>query len=116
MNTKFAFPALAALLLVGSAAAARDSADGDGRTSTVVKYADLDLSSQAGAHQMLSRIHHAAKEVCGPQPFDEIDRHYEFDPCVAKATKEAVARLGSPVVTAMYGGKGSKGTVALASR
>lgn len=117
MSIKAIFPALAAVLLVGTTAVARENAHGDqDQVSTTVKYGDLDLSTQAGARAVLGRIHRAASEVCGPAPFNPLDRRWEYEPCVNKAIDGAVARLNSPTVTAMNGGKASKAAVALASR
>ena len=87
----------------------------DDVVSARISYEDLDLSNAAGGRAMLARIRAAAKGVCG-DPYDALWQKYEYQPCVDKAIDRAVARLGSPVVTALNSGHGSKEPVALASR
>ena len=55
------FAAIAALTL----ASAAQAADAPSAVSRTVSYADLDLSSDAGARKMAQRIRTASNEVCG---------------------------------------------------
>lgn len=83
-------------------------ADGLGRTQMspqiAVSYADLDLSREAGARVMLSRLESAASSVCGGWPdIRRLDRVAAYRACTHKAMDGAVARLGSAKVGALYG-------------
>jgi UrcA family protein len=61
MAIRFASLALAAAL-VSAPAFAAPAADGMSRT---VRFADLDLSTDAGATALRQRVHYAARMVCG---------------------------------------------------
>lgn len=83
-------------------------ADGLGRTQMSpqisVSYADLDLSREAGARVMLSRLESAASSVCGGWPdIRRLDRVAVYRACTHKAMDGAVAQLGSMKVGALYG-------------
>jgi UrcA family protein len=95
---------LAAVLALGIAAGGHAASARDiGTPSVKVKYADLDLTSEAGARAVLQRIHSAAKSACADRSDDIFDRYYLWVPCVAHATNRAVAALGAPLVTALNG-------------
>jgi UrcA family protein len=95
--------ALTAVLALGIAAGGHTASAEDTATASVkVKYADLDLTSEAGARALLQRLHRAAKTVCGDRGDDPFER-YLWAPCVADATNRAVATLGNPLVTALNG-------------
>jgi UrcA family protein len=73
--------------------------------SVRVSFADLDLSSEAGAQAMLSRIRRAAAQACqqvstnvGPD-FEAMSR---FDACRRGAIERSVRKLAAPVVSALY--------------
>ena len=72
----------------------------------VVSYGDLDLSSNAGAATLYSRIRSAAREVC--EPLDDVMiklLRAKYD-CRADAVARAVAKVDSPALTNYYLGKG----------
>jgi len=60
---------LAALLLSGSQAAILADEPGQARSATI-GYADLNLAADDGVAVFMTRIHLAAKEVCGGTPLD----------------------------------------------
>jgi UrcA family protein len=98
-----ALTAMATLCLAGGAQAA--PAQNDDVPSVVVKYADLNLDSEAGAKALLRRVNHAARMVCGEQNDDPISRlDFAIPACVRRATDQAVERLGNATVTAMNQG------------
>jgi UrcA family protein len=73
--------------------------------SKTVRYSDLDISSEAGARSLLSRIRRAANYVCsGGDWVIQMNRGAAFQACVQRSSSRAVAELGNPVVTAMYDG------------
>jgi UrcA family protein len=72
--------------------------------STIVRYGDLNLANPDGARAVLTRIKHAARQVCEPAPESALE-YDDWRKCMAKATDGAVARLNAPMVTAAYSGK-----------
>lgn len=116
MFTPFTLTALSATLALGMAACGQSAAAQTPDTVSVkVSYADLNLSTEAGAKAMLQRIRTAAKKICGAEMDDPIERLYEYKPCVNGTTDRAVAQFGNPIVTALNSGKRAPAAMALAS-
>jgi UrcA family protein len=89
---------LSALMLLAPAAA---SAAED---VMIVRYGDLNLSSDAGARAALRRIRHAADRFCGPS--DQSLRMYvAVESCKTRMVDKAVTVLAEPRVTAMHTGQ-----------
>ena len=102
---------LAAATLAAGVGSAGASAAADHHTvSTTVRYGDLDLANAEGAKAMLTRIKHAARQVCQPAPESALD-YADWRNCVSKATDRAVSSLNAPMVTAAYSGKQSNSVV-----
>lgn len=97
--------AAAAMIFSAFAAAPASAATSGVRTETV-RYADLNLNSQAGAHAMLSRIDYAARRACfsmtGPMP---LTSRAAIRACRTDAMANAVDTLNAPMVSAMYYGR-----------
>jgi len=70
---------------------------GDARSETV-KFADLDLSTQAGVETLYTRIHAAALRVCA-QPAGE---QAAVGGCMTKAESSAIGQVNIPLLTAFY--------------
>lgn len=70
---------------------------GDDRSETV-KFADLNLSSQAGVEALYGRIHAAARRVC-EQPAGELTAVRK---CMTKAESDAIGKVNVPLLTAFY--------------
>ncbi|HEY2661660.1 MAG TPA: UrcA family protein [Caulobacteraceae bacterium] len=109
MSAKSILTAMTALAAVGFAGAAQpalaqDRATDPDAVSVNVAFADLNLSSHAGAKVLLQRIHQAAKQICG-EPDRSLARRGEYVDCMKTTTDRAVASVNSPLVTAMYSGK-----------
>jgi UrcA family protein len=81
-----------ASVLVGTNAFADDV------RSETVKFADLNVGSQAGVEALYRRIHAAARRVCD-QPAGESTA---IRPCVTKAESQAIGKLNLPLLTAFY--------------
>ncbi len=80
-----------------------------------ISYADLNLSTPGGASALYQRIHGAAERVCGPVTRSIADMS-RYKSCVAKATSDAVAKVGREELTAVYESHAGKArTVQLAS-
>jgi len=91
-STLVAALTLAAISPVGVAAAVHDDVRRE-----VVRFADLDLTRPAGAHELYRRIQRAAREVCeryGPAGYDRS--------CADQAIARAVATVGAPLLRAHY--------------
>jgi UrcA family protein len=95
--SSFRFAIIAAVGLLGSAQALADEPQ-----SIKVSYADLDLSTQAGATTLYNRIRSAARTVCG---YDDAPYgHFAFKRCFKQAVGDAVAKVNSPQLTALHQG------------
>jgi UrcA family protein len=101
MFAKSSLITVAALAVLGSVTSSR-VAIAQEKPGVKVRYADLDLTTAAGAKVMLGRIRMAAKEACGwAPPNNDLAAQPIFRQCVGGATSRAVATLDSPLVTAM---------------
>lgn len=90
----------------------------DYKASEAVSYADLDLGTSDGARTLLRRIDFAAKRVCGPEPsHSPLQPHLTafYQRCVMDSVDATVARIDSPLLTAMRGEQ-QPGGATLASR
>jgi len=72
--------------------------------SVTVRYADLDLSTSAGANELYQRIQAAAKQVCGPPGADLIEQT-GWRRCYRMAVGDAVRKVNSPLLIAVHTGK-----------
>lgn len=117
MQTKSYLTAVMTVLALGAAGVSQTAfAQSDDVASVRVSYADLNLSSTAGAQTILQRIHHAANSVCGPQSSNPIDRVARLrEVCVKQAVSQSVHQLNVPMVTALYAGDGGAMLTILAS-
>jgi UrcA family protein len=78
------------------------------QVSTKVYLGDLDLNTNTGAQTAVSRIHRAARDICGPDwDVRDFDSRRQYDQCVAQAEDRAVASIDRPMVTAAntHGGR-----------
>lgn len=74
--------------------------------SMTVSYSDLDVSQEAGAKVLLSRINASAKRVCGPAPTSAIDFRDKtaYTKCVKTAIDQAVAGSNQALLMNLHGG------------
>ncbi len=85
--------------------------------SVQISLAGVDLQLKAGAKIALGRIHTAAHQICGEEPTDGLDSRVQYRACLNQVTDRAVAKLGSPTVTALNGpAHGSAKVVQTAAR
>ncbi len=75
-----------------------------GPRSVTVNFADLDLSTGAGATTLIHRIRRAAKDVCGEHG-PALVEIADWQNCVIGATDDAVRSVHNPLVTALYSGQ-----------
>jgi UrcA family protein len=103
---------LAAAAWLACASVAFSAHAGDDRSETV-KFADLNVDTQAGAETLYGRIHAAARRVC-ELPAGEMAGVRR---CMNKAESEAIGKVNSPLLTAFYQQKtGNKPQTITASR
>jgi UrcA family protein len=92
--------ACAAAMWLACTLVASNAHAGDSRSETV-KFADLNVSTQAGAEALYGRIHAAARRVCD-QPAGEMEA---VASCMKKAESEAIGKVNAPLLTAYYQNK-----------
>lgn len=101
---------LAVATLVGAGTAS--ASDNVVARSKVVKYDDLNLSTQAGVERLYTRIRSAARTVCGPTygaslataPATSARRRRCMDDAIASAVKQ----VDNTILTAMHNSKSTK--------
>ncbi len=109
LSTKI-FTVLAILAVADLASHTAFAAEAASDTPQVrVSYADLDLNAPAGAAVMTTRIHNAARSVCGggEQAYVDLTQRHFAKLCVQDASSRAAASLHALLVTAMIGGASS---------
>jgi UrcA family protein len=97
--------ALGSALLAGTALAAGPATDGnsDARSMTV-RYADVNLTTVAGATALYRRIEGAARLVCGESGRSLVEQH-AATVCYQNAVAAAVATVNNPTLTAIHQGR-----------
>jgi len=70
-----------------------------------VKYADLNVSSPAGAAVLYQRIRVAASQVCGTPDQRDLSRLEQAKTCTDNAIADAVTAVGNDVLTDLYEAK-----------
>jgi UrcA family protein len=88
--------ALAGSLTLGGAAALAAA------PSTVVSYANLDLSQPRDAQVLYSRIRRAADLVCANYVGYDLAASTQHDTCVMRAVDDAVRVVNRPVLDAVH--------------
>jgi UrcA family protein len=74
-----------------------------------VTYADLDISTPAGAEKLYERIRSAAAQVCPQVDFMETQRHAAAVRCENAAVAQAVNSIASPQLAAVYAARSHHG-------
>ena len=99
---------LAALALSGLATAGTPA----DTPSVVVKYGDLNLTSQAGIARLHKRISNAAESVCSQldRPFLSLQAAYRE--CVADAIEQGIATVDNSNLSQFHAGKARHAVVA----
>ena len=93
--------AITALLAVTTQAHSQ-ATDANAPMKISVRYGDLDIGHAAGAKVLFQRINSAAARVCGGEPdLRELQQRAAYDQCRKTAVGEAVAKIDSPIVTAL---------------
>ena len=108
------FTTIAAATLLTGAVYAQVPASAPGK-QIAVNYADLDIGQRAGAVELITRMHAAAAQACGPAPDIralELSRAYRA--CISDSVTRAVDMVNAPVVTELF--HGTANPLAVAAR
>ena len=71
------------------------------RQSTRVKFADLDLNTDAGRRELLDRLSKAAERVCRDGPVDGLEA-YGYSRCYRRTLAAAVDKVHHEQVSALF--------------
>jgi len=96
-----AVAAIAGVMALGSAAIATAASPEEVAPSVTVRYNDLNLATEQGAHVLYARIVEAARKVCKPRDADALER-VAAPFCQERATMRAVQAVGSSRLAAFY--------------
>jgi UrcA family protein len=88
-----------------SFAAICPAGDTTGADQSTVKYADLNVSSPAGAAALYARINTAANGVCRTLEDRDLASKTHFSRCVQKAIADAVVKVDQPALYSIYSAK-----------
>lgn len=77
--------------------------------SIAVKYSDLDLATDAGAHALYSRIATAARAVCPDANIRDLSAFANNRECQSEAIARAVRDVRSPRLAAVYNARTNHG-------
>ena len=80
-----------------------------------VSYRDLDLQTIEGAHTLYGRLQAAARKVCGFQGTSIIEQSI-WKSCYRGAVTDAVAKVNSPLLTAVHTGQPPVTAVAMLAK
>lgn len=89
-------------LIILGALCAPAFAGGTVGSDVTVRYADLDVGSEAGARKLLQRIEWAARRVCAPLDHGSLTSRVHEDSCRRQVTEAAVIKVNHPVLQATY--------------
>ncbi len=103
----------AALLVTLSAQAGTERIDAPvTQKAVVVRYADLNLGTTAGAKALYARISSAASRACGGQPgIHELRQQQQYRACYDEAMDNAVHKIDSERLQALYAERKSSRSV-----
>ena len=90
-----------------SFAAMCQAGDATGANQSTVKYADLNVSTPAGAAALYARINVAANRVCRPLDGRDLASKTQLNRCVHKAIADAVSKVDHPALYSIYNAKSS---------
>ena len=91
--------------LISSFSALCNAADTTEVRTTIVKYADLDLSTPQGATSLYNRIRFASETVCPPSDHGDLAAIARSQKCLKQAIAGAVAKVNQPTLSAVYAAK-----------
>jgi len=91
--------------LISSFSALCNAADTTEVRTTIVKYADLDVSTPQGAATLYNRIRFASEGVCSPSEPRDLAAMSRSQKCVKQAIAGAVAKVNQPALSAVYAAK-----------
>jgi UrcA family protein len=100
--------ALTVLAALAATAAPAALAGGSDTAQVAVRYADLDLDTEAGARTLYARIAAAARSVCPAPDARDLHRSRAARECQANAIAQAVGAVGSTRLAAIEAARRGK--------
>jgi UrcA family protein len=91
--------------LISSFGAVCNAAESTGVPTTIVKFADLDISTPQGAAALYNRIRVASEGVCSPLDRGDLAASLRWKACVKQAIAGAVTKVNRPVLSAVFATK-----------
>jgi UrcA family protein len=89
------------VVAAGATSAGAATSPGD-VPSIVVRFADLDITTEQGASVLYRRIAVAARHVCPVADIRDLDRSSQIRSCQQQAIAQAVQAVSSPLLAALY--------------
>jgi UrcA family protein len=108
-STSRLLTALAGCLLAGTLSVAHAAPPSDAVPTTVVKYGDLNISTDDGARALYQRITAAARRVCPLDDSRELAQTARSNACRTAAVARAVRDINSPRLAELYAGRSNRG-------
>jgi UrcA family protein len=108
-SIKAGIAAVTGLMVLGAAAAPASAGPYVG-PDVAVHYADLDITTAAGAEALYERIQQAAVSVCPQADSRTLDRYMTVIRCRNEVVARAVSSVSSPQVTAIFAARAHHGT------
>ena len=112
MNSITTTPSLRGLILTGifsalavSVSTMSVAADSEPVRTSIVSYADLNVSSPQGADALYRRIQQAAANVCWVATDDHFYNKLVVSKCIHRAVVDAVMKVNSPALVDAYNAK-----------
>jgi UrcA family protein len=93
---------IAGCIVAGVAAAADAATPSAEVPSMTVHFADLDLTTEQGAHTLYRRLESAARYVCPSADLRDLERSALSRSCQEQAIARAVQAVSSPRLAAVY--------------
>ncbi len=93
---------IATCIVAAAASVAGAATAPDGVPSVTVRFADLDITTEQGAHTLYRRIQSAARVVCPSADARELERSAASRSCQEQAIARAVQSVSSPRLAAVY--------------
>ena len=102
MRTEFQLAFVAALAIGSAFGAPAPIQAGSPAPTKVVRYVDLDLSTEQGMRTLLKRLDGAADHVCTDKRGLDLQSRLAFETCRDAAVNDAVRGIGSARVSAAH--------------
>jgi UrcA family protein len=108
-STSRLLTALCGCLFAGALSVAHAAPSSDAVPTAVVKYGDLNISTNDGALVLYQRIAAAARRVCPPEDSRDLAQAARSNACRTAAVARAVREVHSQRLAEVYAGRSNRG-------